>query len=108
MNKIAIFTIVSNNYFSRALTLIDSIKEYNIESDNYIELLIVATAHKLALMYPRLDEAQMNRLQTEVSVLVDNIKTPNAADRMIIREDYWRRQRRMSQYELMSGDWLFR
>lgn len=75
--------------------------------DNYIELLIVATAHKLALMYPRLDEAQMNRLQTEVYVLIDNIKTPNAVDRMIIREDYWRRQRRMTQQELMNGSWLY-
>lgn len=75
--------------------------------DNYIELLIVATAHKLALMYPRLDEAQMNRLQTEVSVLVDNIKTPNAVDRMIVREDYWRRQHRMTQQELMNGSWLY-
>lgn len=75
--------------------------------DNYIELLIVATAHKLALMYPRLDEAQMNRLQTEVSVLVDNVKTPNAVDRMILREDYWRGPRRMTQQELLSGDWLY-
>ncbi len=75
--------------------------------DNYIELLIVATAHKLALMYPRLDEAQMNRLQTEVSVLVDNVKTPNAVDRMILREDYWRCPRRMTQQELLSGDWLY-
>lgn len=75
--------------------------------DNYIELLIVALAHKLALMYPRLDETQMNRLQNEVSVLVDNVKTPNAVDRMIIREDYWDRPRRMTQEELMSGDWLY-
>ena len=75
--------------------------------DNYIELLIVALAHKLAIMYPRLDEAQMNRLQTEVSVLVDNVKTPNSVDRMIIREDYWRGPRRMTQQDLMSGDWLY-
>ena len=75
--------------------------------DNYIELLIVALAHKLAIMYPRLDEAQMNRLQNEVSVLVDNVKTPAATDRMIIREDYWKGPRRMTQQELMSGDWLY-
>jgi hypothetical protein len=75
--------------------------------DNYIELLIVATAHKLAIMYPRLDEAQMNRLQTEVSVLIDNVKTPNSVDRMIVREDYWRGPHRMTQQELLSGDWLY-
>lgn len=75
--------------------------------DNYVELLIVALAHKLALMYPRLDDAQMQRLQNEVSVLVDNVKTPNAVDRMIIREDYWDKPKRMSQDELMAGDWLF-
>lgn len=75
--------------------------------DNYVELLIVALAHKLALMYPRLDDAQMQRLQNEVSVLVDNVKTPNAVDRMIIREDYWDKPKRMSQDDLMAGDWLF-
>ena len=76
--------------------------------DNYIELLIVALAHKLALMYPRLDEAQMTRLEKEVGVLVDSVKTPNAADRMILRENYWDKPRRMSQAELMNGDWLFK
>ena len=49
----------------------------------------------------------MNRLQTEVSVLVDNVKTPNSVDRMIVREDYWRGPRRMTQQELLSGDWLY-
>ena len=76
--------------------------------DNYIELLIVALAHKLALVYPRLDDAQMSRLQTEVSVLVDNVKTPAASDRILLRDDYWSAPRRMTQAELMDGDWLFR
>ena len=75
--------------------------------DNYIELLIVALAHKLALMYPRLDDAQMARLEKEVGVLVDNVKTPKASDRVLLREDYFGRQRRMSQAELMNGDWLY-
>lgn len=75
--------------------------------DNYIELLIVALAHKLALRYPRLDEAQMQRLQNEVSILVDNVKTPNAVDRMILRDDYWTAPKRMTQAELMSGDWIY-
>lgn len=75
--------------------------------DNYVELLIVALAHKLALRYPRLDDTQMQRLQNEVSVLVDNVKTPNAVDRMILRDDYWTAPKRMTQAELMSGDWIY-
>lgn len=67
--------------------------EFDIDSDlyipdAYIELLIVALSHKLALQYPRLDEAQMNRLQQEVSVLVDNVRTPKASDRVLLRDDY--------------------
>ena len=75
--------------------------------DNYIELLIVALAHKLAIMYPRLDETQMTRLQNEVAVLVDNVRTPNSTDRILLREDYWKRPRRMSQAELESGSWVY-
>lgn len=75
--------------------------------DNYVELLIVALAHKLALRYPRLDDTQMQRLQNEVSILVDNVKTPNAVDRMILRDDYWTAPKRMTQAELMSGDWIY-
>jgi hypothetical protein len=75
--------------------------------DNYVELLIVALAHKLALRYPRIDDTQMQRLQNEVSILVDNVKTPNAVDRMILRDDYWTAPKRMTQAELMSGDWIY-
>lgn len=72
--------------------------------DNYVELLIVALAHKLALMYPRLDEAQMNRLQQEVQVLVDNIRTPRSEDRLLLRNDYFCNDRyTMSQQDLMSS-----
>lgn len=72
--------------------------------DNYVELLIVALAHKLALMYPRLDEAQMNRLQQEVQVLCDNIRTPRSEDRLLLRSDYFCNDRyTMSQQDLMSS-----
>lgn len=72
--------------------------------DNYVELLIVALAHKLALMYPRLDEAQMNRLQQEVQVLVDNVRTPRSEDRLLLRDDYFCNDRyTMSQQDLMSS-----
>lgn len=74
--------------------------------DNYVELLIVALAHKLALTYPRLDEAQMNRLQQEVQVLVDNVRTPKAEDRVLLRNDYWDNNYTMTQSQLMSGEWI--
>lgn len=75
--------------------------------DNYVELLIVALAHKLALQYPRLDDAQMNRLENEVRVLVDNVRTPKASDRILQRDDYFGVTGNMSQSELMSGYWLY-
>lgn len=71
--------------------------------DNYIELLIVALAHKLALQYPRLDDAQMQRLENEVRVLVDNVRTPKAVDRIIERDDYFGYNSRMTQSQLLGG-----
>ncbi len=86
--------------------------EFDLDSDlyipdNYVELLIVALAHKLALQYPRLDDAQMARLEKEVQVLVDNVRTPKASDRILQRDDYFGVDGNMSQSELMSGYWLY-
>lgn len=86
--------------------------EFDLDSDlyipdNYVELLIVALAHKLALQYPRLDDAQMTRLENEVRVLVDNVRTPKASDRILQRDDYFGVTGNMSQSELMSGYWLY-
>lgn len=86
--------------------------QFDIDSDlfipeNYIELLIVALAHKLALMYPRLDESQMNRLENEVRVLVDNVRTPKAEDRVLLRNNYWDSPHTMTQAELMAGYGMF-
>lgn len=75
--------------------------------DNYIELLIVALTHKLALQYPRLDDAQMQRLENEVRVLVDNVRTPKASDRIIEREDYFTYDGQMTQEELLGGAGIF-
>ena len=75
--------------------------------DNYVELLIVALTHKLALQYPRLDDAQMQRLENEVRVLVDNVRTPKASDRMIEREDYFETAGMMTQDQLMGGQGIF-
>lgn len=75
--------------------------------DNYTELLIVALAHKLALQYPRLDDAQMNRLENEVRVLVDNVRTPKSITRMVLRSDYdYVNRGNMTQTELMGGYWF--
>lgn len=74
--------------------------------DNYVELLIVALAHKLAIQYPRLDEAQMARLEKEVLVMVNNVRTPKAVDRMLTRKPYFSESGTMTQYELMAGNWI--
>ena len=74
--------------------------------DNYVELLIVALAHKLALEFPRVDEAQMTRLQNEVSVLVDNIRTPRSVERSLLRSSYWDNKHTLTQSELLSGNYL--
>ena len=74
--------------------------------DNYVELLIVALAHKLALQFPRLDDAQMSRLENEVRVLVDNVRTPKAEDRLIARSDYFGYGHRLTQAELQAGTYL--
>lgn len=54
--------------------------------DAYIELLIVALTHRLALVHPRLDEAQMNRLTADLESMQRNVLTPKAEAKMIIRD----------------------
>ncbi len=54
--------------------------------DSYVELLIVALTHKLALVHPRLDEAQMNRLTADLQAMQNNVKTPKAEAKMILRD----------------------
>ena len=86
--------------------------EFDLDSDlyipdNYVELLMTALAHKLALQYPRLDDAQMQRLENDVRVLVDNVRTPKAVTRMILRDDYFYGTKgNLTQSELMSGYWI--
>lgn len=86
--------------------------EFDVDSDlyipdNYTELLIVALAHKLALQFPRLDETQMNRLEQEVRVLVDNVRTPKAITRSIIRNDYFEdAYHTTTPTELLTGYWF--
>lgn len=59
--------------------------------DNYLELLIVSLTHKLALKFPRLDDAQMIRLENEVKNMLSNVKTPKADAKMVVRENHWDR-----------------
>lgn len=87
--------------------------EFDVDSDlyipdNYTELLIVALAHKLALQFPRLDDAHMQRLENEVRILVDNVRTPKAITRQIIRNDYWDDyyDHTTTPSELLSGYWM--
>lgn len=53
--------------------------------DVYLELLTVALTHKLAVTFPRLDDAQMQRLQGELDRLLDNVRTPKADARQVLR-----------------------
>lgn len=92
--------------YNEAITFDEGINTEWFIPDNYIELLIVALAHKLALEFPRVDEAQMTRLQNEVSVLVDNVRTPKSVERTLLRKNYWDGYGRMSQSQLLSGEWL--
>lgn len=57
--------------------------------DAYLELLTVALTHKLAVMYPRVDDAQMQRFENEVKVMLENVRTPKADARQCVREDSW-------------------
>lgn len=54
--------------------------------DAYVELLTVALTHKLALKYPRLDDAHMSRLENDVSIMIANVMTPKA-DAIQIKRD---------------------
>lgn len=92
--------------YNEAIIFDDDINTEWFIPDNYIELLIVALAHKLALEFPRIDESQMTRLQNEVSVLVDNVRTPRSVERNLLRKNYWDSYGRMSQSQLLSGEWL--
>lgn len=74
--------------------------------DNYTELLITALAHKLAIQFPRLDDAQMQRLERDLQVMIDNVRTPKAMTKFLAREDDCWNTHRMTQEELAGGTWL--
>jgi hypothetical protein len=75
--------------------------------DNYTELLITALTHKLALQFPRLDDAQMQRLENDLRVMVDNVRTPKADVRQVLRNMDYHGRGTMTQWELEAGNWIF-
>ena len=55
--------------------------------DAYIELLITSLTYALAVKYPRMDDVQVQRLKQEMASMIDNVRTPKADSRMVVRED---------------------
>jgi hypothetical protein len=69
--------------------------------DAYLELLIVALTYALATTYPRLDDAQMERLAKELSIMENNVRTPKADTRMVKRERTY--NRKLTAYDILAG-----
>lgn len=55
--------------------------------DAYLELIIVSLTYKLAVKYPRMDDAQLTRLAAELQTMMENVATPKADVKMVKRED---------------------
>lgn len=55
--------------------------------DAYVELLTVALTYKLAVAYPRMDDAQVERLKTELGDMINNVKVPKADTKQVLRDD---------------------
>lgn len=53
--------------------------------DAYVELLTVALTYKLAVAYPRMDDAQVARLATELEGMLNNVKVPKADAKQVLR-----------------------
>ncbi len=69
--------------------------------DAYIELLTVALTYKLAVAYPRMDDAQVARLATELEGMLNNVKTPKADAKQVLRGDGY--DDRSSYWGVVSG-----
>lgn len=82
-------------------------KSIDLDSDKidippiYEQLLVFGLAVSLALKYPRQDDAQMTRLQTEYANILANCRTPLANRRMV-----WRSSSNGA-YDLLSGRGLY-
>lgn len=69
--------------------------------DNYIELLIVSLTQKLATKFPRLDDAQMLRLENDVKNMLANVRTPKADAKMVLRDNHY--DRGMTAQDVLCG-----
>lgn len=69
--------------------------------DAYTELLTVALTYKLAVAYPRMDDAQVARLATELEGMLNNVKTPKADAKQVLRGDGY--DDRSSYWGVVSG-----
>lgn len=74
--------------------------------DAYTELLIVSLAYKLALQFPRLDANQMDRLQQDMRTMIENVRTPKADVKGVLRDTGYGINK-LNQDQLMSGIYLF-
>lgn len=72
----------------------------------YTELLIVSLAYKLALQFPRLDTNQMDRLQQDMRTMIENVRTPKADVKGVLRNNGYGYDK-LTQDQLMSGIYLF-
>lgn len=54
--------------------------------DSYCELLIVGLTYKLAVEFPRMDDAKRMALKSEFDTMIENVRTPNADSRMVLRD----------------------
>jgi hypothetical protein len=52
----------------------------------YVELITRALAYKMAVKWPRLDEAHMTRLENELATMLDNVSTPKADAKQVLRD----------------------
>ena len=50
-------------------------------------MLTVALTYKLAVAYPRMDDAQVERLKTELGDMINNVKVPKADTKQVLRDD---------------------
>ncbi len=67
----------------------------------YAQLLVYGLAVSLSLKYPRQDDNQMTRLQSEYGNILNNCRTPLANRRQVLRSD------RCTAGDLLSGRGLF-
>lgn len=85
--------------------------EFDIDTDMrvpdvYVELLIATLTLKLAKKFPRLDDAHIQRLEDDVTDLINNVRTPKADAKLILR-DADTSTNRHSYYGVITGRCLF-